>query len=199
MKRFVLPLTSMSFILWVVASGQPGCTAGSDNQGGTGGSAGTGGRGGTGGGTAGTGGGMAGTGGRAPDARRPDTGGRTPDAGGRTPDAAGRRDTGASGPDVGGSSADTWETYAKGFFATYCASCHNDDNAGDAANNFRMLANVVRDKAKIACGVSKSMADWTARGCTGSPRAALFPIPPGVKPSDAERDRLIRWIDSGTP
>ena len=45
---------------------------------------------------------------------------------------------------------------------------------------------------------AKSNEDWTKRGCKGFPPARQFPV--GTKkPTDAERDRLLRWIDAGTP
>lgn len=87
-----------------------------------------------------------------------------------------------------------------GFMVKYCASCHNDDNAGVAARNYRMLSVVMREKADIACGTAKSAADRTARGCGAtSPRARQFPVGNDAKPTDEERDRLLRWIDAGTP
>jgi hypothetical protein len=212
----------MSLFCFLMALGPVGCGSGSgDKPGGMGrgdaaGSAGGGSAvAGTGGGTAASGGrggaggtgGVAGAPGAPPDAASGGTGGGAPDGGGAGSGGA-RADAGGRGRDSGAASdgpgaADTWESYAKSFFSTYCASCHNDDNSGDPMRDYRILANVVREKAKIACGVTKSMMDWTARGCTGAPRARLFPIPtpapapPGPVPSDAERDRIIRWIDSG--
>jgi hypothetical protein len=107
---------------------------------------------------------------------------------------------GQGGGAAGGvSGTDTWANYAQGFFQTYCVSCHNDDHSGTATRDYHALANVTSEKSKIACGVSKSQADWTNRGCTVSPSARQFPAGTGPKPTDAERDRLILWIDSGTP
>jgi hypothetical protein len=77
-------------------------------------------------------------------------------------------------------------------------SCHNDDNSGVATRNYHMLATVIAEKAEIACGVS-TPTTWTRRGCTGFPPARQFPIGTGAKPTDADRDRLVRWIDSGAP
>jgi hypothetical protein len=109
----------------------------------------------------------------------------------------GAADTGstADGP---GAAAPTWDSFAKGFFTTYCVSCHNDDNRGDATRDYHVLANVVREKAIIACGVSKAGAPRRT-GCGASPAAAQFPVGSGPKPTDAERDRIVQWIDSGTP
>jgi hypothetical protein len=94
---------------------------------------------------------------------------------------------------------DTWEGYAKNFFVSFCVSCHNDDNKGVATRDYHLLANVTKEKAEIACGLTKSQADWSKRGCTGFPPARQFPVGTAAKPTDAERDRLILWIDSGTP
>ena len=101
----------------------------------------------------------------------------------------------ASSTDGGG---DTWDSYAKGFFATYCVSCHNDDNTGVATRDYHLLANVTKEKVGIACGVS-TPATYARRGCAGFPPARQFPVGNGPKPTDADRDRLVRWIDSGTP
>jgi hypothetical protein len=100
------------------------------------------------------------------------------------------------GPTAG---TDTWDNFAKGFFTTYCGACHNDDRQGVAARDYHMLAVVIREKAEIACGLSKSQADWSQRGCSGFPPARQFPVGTGAKPTDPERDRLVRWIDAGTP
>ncbi len=107
-----------------------------------------------------------------------------------------------AGSGSGGQAAvgDTWESYAMGFFETYCVSCHNDDNQGVATRNHHELAAVVAEKDAIACGVAKSQADWMARGCTsGMPASKQFPAGSGAKPTDEERDRLLAWIDAGTP
>jgi hypothetical protein len=216
MKPSPFSLSAFAFALGLAALSPAGC-GGDDppGNGGPGGSAGAGGSGMAGGpaGSAGAGGAGAGTGGAPGSAgaggggnagaggtggARPDAGSRRPDAGPRAPDAGGaRRDAGAGTPDMAGAAADTWDSYAKGFFATYCVGCHNDDNTGDPSRDYETLANVVREKAKIACGVTRSMADWTMRGCSGAPRAGLFPVGAGPKPADADRERLLRWIDSG--
>jgi hypothetical protein len=80
----------------------------------------------------------------------------------------------------------------------FCVSCHNDDNAGVATRDYHLLANVTKEKAAIACGVSPP-ATFTQRGCMGAPAARQFPVGNGPKPTDAQRDRLVRWIDSGAP
>jgi hypothetical protein len=123
--------------------------------------------------------------------------------GGGAGGASGDAGAGGHGGGVGGAGGvagtDTWDSYAKGFFQTFCVSCHNDDHTGVATRDYHVMANVVNEKAKIACGVSKSQADWSKRGCTGFPPAHQFPVGGGPKPTDAERDRVILWIDSGTP
>lgn len=96
-------------------------------------------------------------------------------------------------------SADTWDSFARGFFGTYCGSCHNDDNQGDVRRNYRVLTNVAREKNPIACGLTKSQADWAARGCSKSPRARQFPVGNGPRHTDADRDRVLRWIDGNAP
>ena len=131
---------------------------------------------------------------------RVDAGGAPRDAAGGARDAgAGRRDTGGAA-DMGASAgSDTWEGYARGFFTSYCVSCHNDDARGVAARDYHLLANVMREKVEIACGLAKSAADWMQRGCSGFPPARQFPVGNGAKPADADRHCLLRWIDSGTP
>jgi hypothetical protein len=103
---------------------------------------------------------------------------------------------GAGGQSAGG---DTWANYAMGFFDTYCVSCHNADNAGDAERDYTMLAAVQGEIEAIGCGVTKSQDDWEARGCSGFPPATQFPVGNGAMPEDAERDRLLAWIDAGMP
>ncbi len=83
--------------------------------------------------------------------------------------------------------------------STYCVSCHNDDNQGSATRDYHMLAVVKTDSSEIACGVSKSQADWSARGCKNFPPASQFPVGNGPKPVGADRDRFIQWIDAGMP
>jgi hypothetical protein len=114
---------------------------------------------------------------------------------GGTIGAGGSPPTGGAG---GAPTEDSWEGWAKDFFVEYCTACHDDDHKGTMARDYHVLSNVMREKAEIACGVAKSNEDWTKRGCKGFPPAGQFPI--GTKkPTDAERDRLLRWIDAGTP
>ena len=159
------------------ASGTGGGSGGSGGSVGSGGSAGSGTDAGSGGGS----GGAAGT---------PGTGGTVTKDGGSG---------GVSGTDAG-APADNWDNFAKGFFTSFCVSCHNDDNSGSATRDYHMMAAVVKEKVMIGCGVAKSAAAATARACpAGSPQPKQFPVGNGAKPTDAERDRLLRWIDAGTP
>src|SRR5262245_19703130 len=59
----------------------------------------------------------------------------------------------------GGTTGDTWNNYAKGFFATFCTECHG---AGDQLRDYTLLEQVVAEKDKIRCGVSAVMLS----GCT---------------------------------
>ena len=103
---------------------------------------------------------------------------------------------GASGA-AGASSGDTWTNYAQGFFSTYCIECHG---AGNPNRDYTTIDDVIRDKALIRCGVASTLQS----GCTStSPQPKQFPISnttkTNPKPSDAERDRIVAWIDAGLP
>jgi len=152
------------------------------------------------GGSSGKGGGTGGTVGTGGEAVKPDAAPAAPDAGSGS---GGQGDAGQGGAggasDAGAVAAETWDNFAKAFFVSYCVSCHDDDKKGIPTRDYHVMANVVKEKVEIGCGVAKSAADATKRGCTGFPPARQFPINPGPKPTDAERDRLLRWIDSGTP
>jgi hypothetical protein len=203
MKAFTLAASSIAVLLALgcgSGSGTPtnaGTGGGGEQTGGSGGSPGTGGSPDHTGGAPGATGGAGGT-------VSPDAG-----AGGSSGGATGSPDASATGGQGGGGQggasdggagpAETWDSFAKGFFATYCVSCHNDDKKGDATRDYHLVANVVKEKAEIACGVSKGQAEWSKRGCSAFPPARQFPVGGGPKPTDAERDRLVRWIDSGTP
>lgn len=91
-----------------------------------------------------------------------------------------------AGADAG--AAETWGTFAEGFFATYCVSCHDT-----ASRDYRTIAHVQRDAATIRCGVSDVMLD----GCGSFPPPRQFPVGTGARPSDEERQRLVAWIDGG--
>jgi hypothetical protein len=92
--------------------------------------------------------------------------------------------------------ADTWESWAKGFFAKYCVECHG---ATSATRRYTVLDDVKRDSVKIKCGT----ASVKLAGCGSFPPPKQFPIDnttkTNPKPSDAERARLVAWIEAGTP
>jgi hypothetical protein len=126
-------------------------------------------------------------------------GGSTPDGGGPV-DAGGGVDAGpadAGCPDAG---TDTWCSWASGFFNAYCDACHVPGASGDPAGvqlDFTSYAMVQAREAEIRCGVGS--AQDPAWACAAFPPPAQFPIGTGPKPSDAERGRLVAWIDAGAP
>jgi hypothetical protein len=84
--------------------------------------------------------------------------------------------------------------------ARYCVGCHNDDMAGDAWRDYRLLRAVSADSLLIACGLAKSATLRDLRGCPShAPPARQLPVGDGPKPTDAERDRMLRWIDANMP
>jgi len=91
--------------------------------------------------------------------------------------------------------ADTWTSYADGFFTKYCVSCHSaKDSTG---RDYTVQANVEKDRASMRCGVAVTQdPSWA---CSAFPPAKQFPIGSGPKPTDAERDRLVAWITAGEP
>jgi hypothetical protein len=102
---------------------------------------------------------------------------------GTNPDAAPPADAGP----------DTWATYAQGFFATYCVSCHGAQDP--TGRDFTVQANVETNKLVIRCGVAVTQdPSWS---CASLPAAKQFPIGNGPKPSDAERGRIVAWITAG--
>jgi hypothetical protein len=125
--------------------------------------------------------------GSSPDSGVPDAG--VPDSG--VPDA-GNMDAGA---------ADTWSNWANAdFFQRYCTSCHTPGSQGDptGANlDFTGYTDVAAKAAEIRCGTA--VTQDPAWGCAAFPPAKQFPVGTGPKPTDAERDRLVAWIDAGFP
>lgn len=91
-----------------------------------------------------------------------------------------------------GAGADTWLSFANGFFTTYCHACHGP---GDQLRDYSLLTEVMGESAKIRCGTAVTR----PADCNGAPGPKQFPIGNGPKPSDAERDRLVAWIDAGLP
>lgn len=135
------------------------------------------------------------------DGQSPGSGGSGASAGsGGSAGAAGTSTGGAAGAGTGGAagaaSGDTWESFAKGFFATYCVECHG---AGSAKRDYTTIDDVIRDKASIRCGVSPT----ALAGCGSWPPPGQFPIDNATKsnpkPTAAERDALVAWIDAGLP
>lgn len=114
-----------------------------------------------------------------------DDGGSAPEGG------AGAGGSGGSGASDA-PSGDTWSSFASAWFATYCVECHD---ASSSTRNYQAIADVKRDGDTIRCGVTPT----ALPECTGFPPPAQFPIGTGPKPSDAERDRLVAWLDAGQP
>jgi cytochrome c551/c552 len=111
------------------------------------------------------------------------------------PTGSGARDAGASPAAASDAvaTADTWASYADGFFTKYCVSCHNvRDTTG---RDYTVRANLAKDKASMRCGVAVTQdPSWN---CGTLPLAKQFPIGSGPKPTDAERDRIVAWITAG--
>ncbi len=109
-----------------------------------------------------------------------------------------------SGTDEGGLSADgaatdTWASWAQGFFTKYCVECHAAGNS--AGLDFGQQAIVVTNADTIRCGVC--VTQDPAWNCPSNLPAKQFPISDKAgtnpKPTDAERDRVVAWIDAGAP
>jgi len=94
-------------------------------------------------------------------------------------------------PAIDGPETDTWGSYAMGFLATYCVGCHDG-----GPRDYRTIDDVRRDQDGIACGVSPTALD---RCGASEPSPGQFPVGSGPFPSDAERERLVAWIDAGLP
>ena len=92
--------------------------------------------------------------------------------------------------------ADGWDTFAKGFFGKYCVECHA---ATSTTRNYATIDHVKRDLLKIKCGVATTK----LTGCGTFPPPKQFPIDNATKtnpkPTDAERARLVAWLEAGTP
>jgi hypothetical protein len=117
------------------------------------------------------------------------------DAGGNgTTDSGGTDAASPSDAAAASDGGDTWDSWAQGFFATYCVSCHG---ANDPARDFRSKSVVVSERLEIRCGVA-AMQDpsWA---CAAFPPPRQFPIGTGPKPTDAERARAVAWITAGCP
>jgi hypothetical protein len=121
--------------------------------------------------------------------------------GGGTGGASGGASGGAAGVSgsggASGATGDTWTNYAQDFVQTYCVECHG---AGNSSRDYTTIDDVLRDKTEIRCGVaSAKLADCTA----SFPPPKQFPIDnaqkTNPKPSDAERDRFVQWLEAGAP
>jgi hypothetical protein len=92
---------------------------------------------------------------------------------------------------------DTWDNWALNFFTTYCVECHAANNPKGL--NFGVQSIVAANKDTIRCGVCVSQDP--AWGCPASPPAKQFPISDSTgsnpKPSDADRNRVVAWIEAG--
>lgn len=97
-----------------------------------------------------------------------------------------------SGPDAAATAdappALSWTTFGDDFFTRYCHDCHGP---GDSLRDYSQLSMVRAEMDKIRCGV----ATVSLPGCTIPARQ--FPIGAGPKPTDAERESLVQWIDQG--
>jgi hypothetical protein len=111
-------------------------------------------------------------------------------------------------PDQGADSgdADTWTNFASGFVSTYCVECHNTtvpDPSTYPNQNFNLYADVDGLVLEIRCGVSP--AGMVQSGCptSGFPPPGQFPAKDSKgtnpMPSDADRLRMIAWINAGAP
>ena len=111
-------------------------------------------------------------------------------------DAASGADGSTDGAADATAGADTWGSWAEGFFTSYCNSCHSPGGSGVRMGmlDFTMYDLVVANAAEIRCGTAAALEP----GCTGFPPPAQFPIACPC-PSDPERDRLVAWIDAGSP
>ena len=104
-----------------------------------------------------------------------------------------------SGDGASVATTDTWASWAQGFFTKYCVECHGASNPEGL--DFGEQSIVVANKDTIRCGVCVSQdSSWS---CPASPPAKQFPISDSAgtnpKPSDAERNRVVAWIDAGCP
>lgn len=87
----------------------------------------------------------------------------------------------------------SYQNFGADFFASYCLRCHNEQLVGDTARtdaptgiNYNTLSDirVFQNRIRLRAGVQGDM----------PPR--LLPVP---RPSEAERQMLIEWIDCGLP
>jgi hypothetical protein len=104
----------------------------------------------------------------------------------------------STGDDAAG--GDTWASWGQGFFTRYCVECHGVSDPKGL--DFGVQATVVANQDDIRCGVAVTQDPSWSCGPTGI-AAKQFPISDSAgtnpKPSDAERARVVAWIDAGCP
>ncbi len=100
--------------------------------------------------------------------------------------------SGASCPD---GSTLTYDTFGQAFFTTYCIRCHSVANVGATSRN-GAPADVNFDTLDLVRPLARRI-DFMA--AIGPVRAGRDMPLNGLRPSDAEREDLGRWIACGTP
>jgi hypothetical protein len=85
---------------------------------------------------------------------------------------------------------DTFQTYAKGFFETYCVRCHSTTNTTPEERNDAPEGRNWDDEASVRMYLEE------IRLWVGQYNAMPLDDP---KPSCDERRRLVRWIDAEAP
>jgi uncharacterized membrane protein len=92
-----------------------------------------------------------------------------------------------AGDDAG---ADTWTSYARGFFAQWCTRCHSTTLTDPSARNGAPANFDWDDEAAVRMRLP------IIRRQVGVVNAMPFNAP---FPMCDERRRLVRWIDRGAP
>ena len=87
----------------------------------------------------------------------------------------------------------TYENFGAEFFHNYCLHCHNEQLVGD----------ITRTDAPTGINVNtlEDVRGFSRRirlraGEQGDMPPSLLPVP---RPSNSEREQLIRWLDCGAP
>jgi hypothetical protein len=86
--------------------------------------------------------------------------------------------------------ADTWNTFAQGFFASYCTRCHSSTLTGPIARNGATDGFNWDDEQSVKGHLAM------IRQAVG---VANFMPPSAPVPTCAERQRLVEWIDNQAP
>lgn len=89
-------------------------------------------------------------------------------------------------------SAPTWTNFAEAFVFDHCVECHQTD---DVFGDFRELEVVRAWGERIRCGV----APGPIPDCPNGPFPRRFPNGNGPGPSDADRLKVVAWVDAGMP